>query len=631
MLRGDVGSHEHRGLAALRSQWEQRDRRAWAADPERHAVLAAALLRGGAPLLAYDVAREGLRFAPHHVSLRRLQALALARTGAPRQAQHLLEELIAEGHRDAETLGIHARTFKDLARDTTDSSQREALLRQAYATYRAAFESHGDPYPGINAASLSLLLGEAPRARREAQAILERVTKLRAGGTPPDYWSEATIAEARLLCGDAEAARQHYAAAVKLAPRDLSSHATTRRQASRLLATLALPEDAVDTAFPTSNVVAFTGHRLDEPGRPVPRFPALEEKRVGAEIERRLEASGARVGVASAASGGDILFLEAMLARGGTIHVVLPTAPETFERISVLAGADPSWGARFRAVIDAAAEVTVLSREVRTDDATVYDFCNRVTLGLARLQQRQLGARLQGLALWDGVDAMAVGGTGHCVATWRAAGCDVDVIAPAQAVSADGPGDSDARAAGSAQEIRAILFADVVRYGDLDEDEIVAFVEHFLPRVAALCDEASLRPDTRNTWGDAFYFVFPDVARAARFALRLRGESQALDWRGLGLSAPLRLRIALHVGPVLPHRDPITGRESFTGHHVSRAARIEPLAAEGQILTSEPFAALAAYLGLEEQGVRLRYVGRCELPKRFGMERVFLLGEASGI
>ena len=43
----------------------------------------------------------------------------------------------------------------------------------------------------------------------------------------------------------------------------------------------------------------------------------------------------AGIGFASAACGSDILFLEAMLARGGTIHIVLPWPAEEFVKTSV--------------------------------------------------------------------------------------------------------------------------------------------------------------------------------------------------------------------------------------------------------------------------------------------------------
>ncbi|MFZ3376265.1 MAG: adenylate/guanylate cyclase domain-containing protein [Chthoniobacterales bacterium] len=61
---------------------------------------------------------------------------------------------------------------------------------------------------------------------------------------------------------------------------------------------------------------------------------------------------------------------------------------------------------------------------------------------------------------------------------------------------------------------------------------------------------------------------------------------------------PLNIRIGLHTGPVVMHYDPVTRRLGFTGAHVNRAARIEPVAKPGEVFASEEFAALAE-LGAE--------------------------------
>src|SRR4029079_1413799 len=44
---------------------------------------------------------------------------------------------------------------------------------------------------------------------------------------------------------------------------------------------------------------------------------------------------------------------------------------------------------------------------------------------------------------------------------------------------------------------------------------------------------------------------------------------------------------------VFMHYDPVVRRLGFTGAHVNRAARIEPVAKPGEVFTSEEFAALA--------------------------------------
>ena len=112
------------------------------------------------------------------------------------------------------------------------------------------------------------------------------------------------------------------------------------------------------------------------------------------------------------------------------------------------------------------------------------------------------------------------------------------------------------------------------------------------PEVIAASPHA---PHSVNTWGDALYAVFDFVHDAGRFAVELNEmvENKKEEWIAAGLG-PLQIRTGLHAGPVFLHHDPILRRLGFSGAHVNRAARIEPVAAPGEILASEEFAALAA-------------------------------------
>jgi hypothetical protein len=105
--------------------------------------------------------------------------------------------------------------------------------------------------------------------------------------------------------------------------------------------------------------VVFTGHMIDRPEREKPRFREKDTEAVRAAIDAELERLGAGFGYASAACGSDIIFLEAMLERGGEIHVVLPAPAEAFRAGSVdFAG--PEWGKRFDRVLERAASVTLV-------------------------------------------------------------------------------------------------------------------------------------------------------------------------------------------------------------------------------------------------------------------------------
>src|SRR5688572_11210276 len=104
---------------------------------------ATTLLKQGAPLVAYDTVAEGLREFPGDARLRQLLALALARTGASRQANDLLRALVNEGHADEETVGMLARTYKDLWSQTSDAEGRRRHLESAFRSYLDAHQQTG--------------------------------------------------------------------------------------------------------------------------------------------------------------------------------------------------------------------------------------------------------------------------------------------------------------------------------------------------------------------------------------------------------------------------------------------------------------------------------------------------------
>ena len=126
-----------------------------------------------------------------------------------------------------------------------------------------------------------------------------------------------------------------------------------------------------------------------------------------------------------------------------------------------------------------------------------------------------------------------------------------------------------------------------------------------------------------NTWGDGLYFIFSGVQEADRFALDLRDLVVDTDWVALGLPVQLNIRIAVHAGPVYVNFDPVIRQLTFTGAHVSRAARIEPITKQGQIFSSEEFAALSA--AANAAGFIPQYVGTTALAKDYGYARIYSL------
>lgn len=172
---------------------------------------------------------------------------------------------------------------------------------------------------------------------------------------------------------------------------------------------------------------------------------------------------------------------------------------------------------------------------------------------------------------------------------------------------------------GPPQIIKAILFADVVGYSKLKEHDVFFFVNNFLGRAAELIRSVrpSIRPAVRNTWGDAFYFVFHSVRAGGVFSLLLRDMVLATRWEDRGLPATLSIRISMHAGPVFPCVDKVLNEVNFTGVHTSRAARIEPITRPGSVYCSRAFASLTAALG--ETEFSCEFIGNVPLAKKYGM------------
>ncbi len=183
---------------------------------------------------------------------------------------------------------------------------------------------------------------------------------------------------------------------------------------------------------PTANhyrrALLFTGHMVDLPARPQPRFPphmeAAASQAIAAAMERGLERVEAAdvIAISSLARGGDILFQEHAAARHLRSYIVLPFEPQVFLRKSVAGVPSGDWEARFQQIWN---RTPLERREVMivSADDDPYEACNQRQLELAR----QSADDLVLIALFDGT-ADGAGGTQDLIARARAAGGRVDVI-----------------------------------------------------------------------------------------------------------------------------------------------------------------------------------------------------------
>jgi class 3 adenylate cyclase len=614
-------------LPSLLACWQARNPTLWSERPELYRLMAERLLRLGAPLVAYDVASEALSHCKEDVRLRHLQGLSLARSGAPSEANRLLTRLYADGNTDEETCGILARTYKDLWSQSTGDAARTYLERASDA-YAEAYRESGGYWTGINVATLDVLRGEHQAAKAVAADVRERCEREIAAleaDDPGRYWPVATLAEALLILGEVEEATRRYAEARRVAGKDYGSLSSTRRQALLLAEALGTDRAMIERSIPVPPVVVFSGHMIDRPERESPRFPAALEREVRGASRAQLAPLGPVIAYASAACGSDLIFLETVLELGGVVHVVLPYDRDDFVRDSVEVVPGSGWRARFDAVLARSAQVLTVSPQRMSHGLHSYEYANQILIGLARLHADQLDGAFVPLVVWDGQAGDGPGGTESVVACCRELGIEprrVDLadLTARVAVSTGRPQTIAVQPSGvetgDAARIMALLFADVRHFSKLGDHQIPAFVDAFLGAIGDLTKHSPDRPVAKNTWGDGLYFVFERVGDAARFALQLRDRLRSADWSEHGLPPDLSIRIALHAGPVYRCIDPVTDHVTYTGTHVSRAARIEPITPPGHVYTSLAFAALLRLDRSTE--FTCDYVGETPLAKGFG-------------
>ena len=165
-------------------------------------------------------------------------------------------------------------------------------------------------------------------------------------------------------------------------------------------------------------VLLFSGHRVDAPGRRRARFAPALVPRAAAAIGAALDALGAGRGdlaLSQAAAGGDLLFAEACLVRGVRVRVLLPLPEAEFIARSVRGSAGPEdWPARYRALKARLGEPPIV---MPAAPGEVFERANRWLLEHALACGVD---RLRFVCLWDGAaDGDGAGGTAQMVAEVR--------------------------------------------------------------------------------------------------------------------------------------------------------------------------------------------------------------------
>jgi hypothetical protein len=190
--------------------------------------------------------------------------------------------------------------------------------------------------------------------------------------------------------------------------------------------------DEPSTRAAPRQVILFTGHMVDAPGRALPRFPAAlvpaAARRIAAALDA-IDAGPPDLALTQGAAGGDLLFAEACLARAVPLRLMLPLAEAEFVRLSLRPVQDgAAWEARFRAIV---ARLTAPPSEAPAVLGALDEGDDAFVRGNRWLLDTALGfgaERLRCICLWDGGGGDGPGGTRHLVEAVRAAGGDVQWI-----------------------------------------------------------------------------------------------------------------------------------------------------------------------------------------------------------
>lgn len=176
-------------------------------------------------------------------------------------------------------------------------------------------------------------------------------------------------------------------------------------------------------------VFLFSGHMVDAPDRAQPRFPPAAVPAAARRIAEVLQAHGAGPGdlaLSQAAAGGDLLFLEACLARGVHCRVLLPFGEEEFVERSVLpASGGAQWRERYGAVRAALAEAPRVMADALGPLPPGEDPFERANRWLLDTALAWGARRLCFVCLWDGAGGDGPGGTAHMVREVRQRGGEV--------------------------------------------------------------------------------------------------------------------------------------------------------------------------------------------------------------
>ncbi|MGZ6613114.1 MAG: tetratricopeptide repeat-containing protein [Solirubrobacteraceae bacterium] len=441
-----------------------------------------ALAQLGRYRAARGVLAELLGMEPDNFVADCQMGLVLGRLGRVAEAEEHMRRVAALRPGDPEAAGMLGRVYKDMWRarwepaSEPEERQQAALVHSGLAafavrSYRTAFQAHLDYYNGVNLVTLVRLLehvanltGQRPATlpaiavhdvgvavRLAATVALERAAGC--SDNDEEIWAAATLGELAVVDGDPDEAARRYADAAGV-PGVSYFHLDSMLSQLTLYRQLGFQGTAVDAAATPleaalgyvsgpaprfAKILVASGHMIDAPDRPKPRFPPEKEATVRDRIAAILDGWGAGDGdlaICGGARGADMLFAELCVDRGVHVRLAIPTAQSDFLSSSVrLDGSD--WETRFFELLDRCEVVYQAERLGAAPDGTsVFARNNRWIINMALTEadvDATAGAAQQlcAMLVWDEQPtADGPGGTSDFAASAKRLGGHLQVVNP---------------------------------------------------------------------------------------------------------------------------------------------------------------------------------------------------------
>ncbi len=575
---------------------------------------------------SYDVVAEGLLQFPEDIRLKYQAVLSLVRSGALDSAAAQYDHWQLHVIDDEDCLALAGRLAKDRAL-AAHGTRRRQLFAESAKQYASVYARTGGYFPGVNAATMSMLAGDETNALRLAAEVL---VVLDSSSSEPDYYRLATRAELCLINRDLSGCEQALSLAMKYAEGNWDQISSTRKQLLLLSDYLQLDSRLLVSIQPPS-VAHFCGHMIKLGSGAL--FPHGEVERVKVEINQLIDHHHIHFGFGSAASGADLLIAEALLDRGHEVTIVLPFEQQEFCDVSVRPAGD-QWVSLFSRVCqeaDRLGKLLQITDGGYQGDNELFVYASEYAMGLARLRAEQLGTNIFQMAVFSGEGDPDAAGTAGDIQRWQKCGLtslkissrnpeSVPIVKAAQSNPAPTKNRQATFAAGE-RRLRALLFADVKGFTSFTEAQLPDFYRLIFNPIGHILDEMGDQVQYRNTWGDALYAVFTSVDAAAETAAKMQSLLGKLKGRGTAVPNDVALRIGLHYGPVYQGYDAARSANTFYGTEVSKTARIEPVTPPGETYATEAFSAALALQAPDKY--QSDYVGQVPAAKDYGVLRMY--------